>query len=272
MLSISLNEQIMTLYHLIHKVRFEDVFSDLLRHVPGVEKQRTKFLLAFDTLHSITPAKKSDVVIEVLEMDYMGDGVHDIWIDASDTRGSTIWESLLCGQIKQCPTINRPDASCNITNEMIVADLLWVLVSFGFPKMSSALSGYLLNNRRFPESTQTERIEEIQSYLEIHKVSDIILDEIRKFNKANNITWIANITPYSLPLNKASYDMNCCLDDFMWFNNETNTILIISAYEGYENEVCKIEEFANNMLKNPTIAYGKPMLPGINVMAIFITE
>lgn len=66
--------------------------------------------------------------------------------------------------------------------------------------------------------------------------------------------------------------MNCFLDDFMWFNNETKTFLIISASEGYVNEVCKIEEFANNMLKNPTISYGKPMLPGIEVMAIFITE
>lgn len=262
----------MILYQLFNKVIFDEVFFDILRHMPEVEKQRAKFLLAFDTLRSITPAKKSDVVIEVLEMDYMGDGVHDIWIDASDTRGSTIWESLLGGHIKQCSTINRPDASCNITDEMIVADLLWELVSFGFPKMSSALSGYLLNNRRFPESTQAERIEEIRSYLEIHKVSDILLDEIRKFNKANNIAWIANITPYSLPLNKASYDMNCCLDDFMWFNNETKTILIISASEGYENEVSKVEGFANSMLKNPTIAYGTSMLPGIEVMAIFITE
>lgn len=262
----------MILCQLFHKVIFDEVFFNILRHMPEVEKQRAKFLLAFDVLRSITPARKSDVVIEVLEMDYMGDGVHDIWINASDTRGSTIGESLLGGQIKQCPTINRPDASCNITDEMIVADLLWKLVSFGFPKMSSALYSYLINNRRFPDSTRAERIEGIRSYLEIHKVSDIIWDEIQKFNKAKNITWIANITPYSLPLNKASYDMICFLDDFMWFNNETKTFLIISASEGYENEVCKIEEFANNMLKNPTIIYGTPMLPGIEAIAFFITE
>ncbi len=46
-----------------------------------------------------------------------------------------------------------------------------------------------------------------------------------------NIAWIANITPYSLPRDKVAYDMICSLDDFMWFNNETKTFLIISASE-----------------------------------------
>lgn len=66
--------------------------------------------------------------------------------------------------------------------------------------------------------------------------------------------------------------MNCFLDDFMWFNNETKTILIISSSEGYENEVCEIEKFAHNMLKNPTIKYGNPLIHGIEIMAVFITE
>lgn len=261
----------MTLQELLNLVKFDEVFFDILSHVPEVENQRARFLSAFDTLRSITPARESNVVIEVLEKDYLGDGVHDIWIDVTNTRGSNIWESLLSGHIRLESTFNRPDKCCKITNEMIVADLLWQLVAYGFPEESKALSGYLLN-RRFSASTQVERIEEISSYLEIHNVADRIRDEIRKFNKTNNIAWIANITPYSLPLNKASYDMVCFLDDFMWFNNETKTILIISASEGYEEEVAKIEEFANCMLKNPSVVYGRPSLPGIDIMAIFITE
>lgn len=262
----------MTLHKLLNQVDFDKVFSDILSHVPNVENQIARFKSAFDILCSVIPAKKTETVIEVLERGYLGEGVHDIWINADDIRSSGIWESLLAGHIRLESTFNRPDKCRKITNEMIVADLLWQLVSFGFPKISSALSGYLLNNRRFPQSAQAERIEEIRCYLEFHKVPDITWDEIRKFNNANNIAWIANITPYSLPHNKASYDINCFLDDFMWFNNETKTFLIISASEGYENEVCKIEEFAIKMLKNPTIAYGKPLLPGIEILAIFITE
>ena len=261
----------MKLFELLNLVKFDDVFSDILSHVPEVEKQRARFKSAFDILCSVIPAKKSEIVIEVLERDYLGEGTHDLWINTSVSQDSNLWGNLLAGHIKLCDLFNRPIGSCKISNEMIVADLLWQLVSYGFPKESEALSGYLFNIRRYPDSTQEERIEEIRSYLEIHKVSDIIGDEIRKFNKANNIAWIANITPYSLPLNKASYDMNCFLDDFMWFNNETKTVLIISASEDYEGEVDKIKEFTNSMLKNPTIAYGKPMLPGIEVMVIFIS-
>lgn len=261
----------MKLYELSNQVNFYEVFSDILRNMPEVENQRARFLAAFETLRSVAPAKRTETVIEVHEKDYLGEGVHDLWINASDSRNSSLWESLLAGQIKLYPTFGIRNENCKITDEMIVADLLWQLVSFDFPEKTVALSGYLLNNRRFPESTQAERIEEIRSYLEIHKVSDIIWDEIRKFSKASNISWIADITPYSLPHDKASFDMTCFLDDFMWFNNETKTVLIISASEGYDVEVDKITKFANSILKNPTITYGSPMLPGIEVMAIFIT-
>lgn len=261
----------MTLHHLIHKVRFEDVFSDLLRHVPEVEDKRPQFILAFESLRSFNPCKYTRCVIEAQEKEYLGDGVHDLWINAS-AIGPNIGESLLAGRIQWAPMFNRHDAVRRITDEMIVADLLWQLVAYGFPKESPILSGFILNNRRWPESTISERIEEICSYIDLHHVSGFSHEEIYQYNDVENVAWVANMTPYSLPRDKASYDMICFLDDFMWFNHETKTILIISASEGYENEVCKIEEFANNMLKNPTIAYGKPMLPGISVMAIFITE
>lgn len=262
----------MRLHELLNQVEFDKVFSDILSHVPEVENQRARFLSAFDILCSVIPAKKTETVIEVLERDYLGEGVHDLWVNATCAPDSSLWENVLAGHIRMEQVFNRPDTNRKIANEMIVADLLWQLVAYGFLEDSKVLSGYLLINRRFPESTQTERIEEIRSYIEIHKVSDIIGDEIRKLNKANNIAWIANITSYSLPLNKASYHIICFLDDFMWFNNETETILIISASEGYEEEVAKIEEFANSMLKNPSVVYGKPKLPGIDIMAIFITE
>lgn len=271
MLSISLNKQIMTLYQLINKVSFEDVFSDLLRHVPEVENIRHRFLLAFETLRSIKPSKNGCVEIEVNDKDYLGMGVHDIWVNASDCKVN-IWEGLLAAPINRGRIFNRSSVVEKITDEQITADILWHLVAYGYPEESTALSGYLLNNRRFPESTQAERREEICSYIDNNHVMGICHEQIRKYLTAKNVSWIADITSYSLPHDKAAYDMTCFLDDFMWFNNETKTILIISASEGYEGEVDKIEEFANDMLKNPTIVYGKPILPGIEVMAIFITE
>lgn len=271
LLSISLNKQIMTLYQLINKVSFEDVFSDLLRHVPEVENIRHRFLLAFETLRSIKPSKNGCVEIEVNDKDYLGMGVHDIWVNASDCKVN-IWEGLLAAPINRGRIFNRSSVVEKITDEQITADILWHLVAYGYSEESTALSGYLLNNRRFPESTQAERREEICSYIDNNHVMEICHEQIRKYLTAKNVSWIADMTSYSLPKNKAAYDITCFLDDFMWFNNETKTILIISASEGYESEVCKIKEFAHSMLKNPTIVYGKPILPGIEVMAIFITE
>ena len=261
----------MTLYDILNKVDFDNVFSDILRHVPEAEDKRPQFMMAFETLRSFNPCKYSHCVIEAHEKDYLGDGVHDLWIDAS-VIGSNIGESLLASRIQWLPMFNRPDTVRKITDEMIVADLLWQLVAYGFPKESAFLPGFILNNRRWPESTISERIEEICSYIDIHQVSELSHEDIRKYSKEKNIAWVSDITPYSLPRAKASYNMTCFLDDFMWFNDETKTILIISSSEGYEKEVCEIEEFAHSMLKNPTIVHGKPLLPGIEIMAIFITE
>lgn len=262
----------MTLYKLLNLVEFDKVFSDILSHVPEVENQRARFKSAFDILCSVIPAKKSETVIEVLERDYLGEGTHDLWINTSVSQDSNLLGNLLAGQIKPYSNLGRIDKKCRITDEMIVADLLWQLVSFGFPEKTEALIGYLFNNRRFPESTQAERIEEICSYIDYHHVTEISHEQIRKYLTVKNVSWIADITSYSLPKDKVAYDITCFLDDFMWFNNETKTILILSASEGYEEEVAKIEKFANCMLKNLTITYGRPLLPGIEVMAIFITE
>lgn len=262
----------MRLSELLNQVKFDEVFFDILRHVPEVENQRARFLSASDFLRSITPAKKSDVMIKVLERDYLSDGVHDRWINATNTCRSTIWESILAGKIRLDSVFNPPDTSHKITNEMIVADLLWQLVSYGFPEESTALSGYILHNKLFPDSSQLERIEEICSYIDLHQVTEISHKDICQYGESDNIACITDVTPYSLPYDKAAYDITCFLDDFMWFNNETKTILIISASEGYESEVCKIKEFTHSMLKNPTVVHGNPLLPGIEIMAIFITE
>ena len=261
----------MTLYDILNKVEFDKVFSDILRHVPEAEGKRPQFILAFESLRSFNPCKYTRCVIEAHEKDYLGEGVHDLWIEAS-AIGHNIGESLLASRIQCEPMFNRPDAVRKITDEMIVADLLWQLVAYGFPKESAILSGFILNNRRWPESTESERIEEICSYIDIHRVSALSHGDLQKYSEAKNIAWVCNITPYSLPRANASYDMICFLDDYMWFNKETKTVLIISSSEGYEKEVGEIEEFAYNVLKNPTIVHGKPMLPGIEIMAIFITE
>ena len=261
----------MTLYQLIHKVSFEDVFSVLLRHVPEVKDKRPQFLLAFETLRSIKPSKNGCVEIEVNDKEYLGMGVHDIWVNAFDFKAN-IWESLLAATINRDRIFNSSSVGEKITDEQITADILWHLVTYGYPEESPALFGYLLNNRRFPESIQAERLEEICRYIDNHHVTGLSHEQIRKYLTAKNVSWIADMTSYSLPQDKAAYDITCFLDDFMWFNNETKTILIISASEGYESEVCKIIEFAHSMLKNPTVVHGKPILPGIEVMAIFITE
>lgn len=262
----------MKLYELLSQVKFDDVFSDIIRHESEAKNQRAWFLSAFETLCSVTPAKETETVIEVHEQEYLGEGIHDIWINASNTADSNLWENLLAGRIKLVSTSNRPDAYCKITNDRIVADLLWQLVAYGFPEEATALTGYLLNNRRSPDSSQLERIDEICSYIDLHLVSGLSHQDIYQYRDVGNIAWLVNITPYSLPRDKAAYDMICFLDDFMWFNNEIKSILIISASEGYDNEVSKIEDFSNNMLKMPTILHGIPLLPGIEVMAIFITE
>lgn len=260
-----------TLYDIINRVNFENVFADILRHVPEVADKKLQFMLAFETLRSLKPCKDAQCVIEVRGKEYLGEGVHDLWINAS-TIGSNIGESILGGRVQWAPMFNRPDAVRKTTNEMIIANLLWQLVAYGYPEESAILSGFILNNRRWSETTMSERIEEICSYIDIHQVPGLSHENIRKYNGANNIAWVTNITPYSLPRIKASYDITCFLDDFMWLNNETKTILIISSCEVYENEVCEIEDFANNMLKNPIIKYGEPFIPGIEVMVIFITE
>lgn len=261
----------MTLYDIINQVDFNKVFADILRHMPEAEDKKPQFILAFKSLRSLDSCKDARCVIEVQEKDYLGEGVHDLWINASSI-GSNIGESLLAARVKWEPMFNRPGAVRKITDEMIVGDLLWQLVAYGFPKYSAILSGFILNNRRWPETAISERIEEICSYMDIHQVSGLSHGDIRKYSGVKNIAWVTNITPYSLPRLKASYDMNCFLDDFMWFNDETKTILVISSSEGYENEVCKIEKFAHSMLKEPTIKYGKPLLPGIEIMVVFITE
>ena len=55
----------MTLHKLLNQVKFDKVFSDILCNVPEVEDKKVRFRLAFDTLLSVTPARESDVVIEV---------------------------------------------------------------------------------------------------------------------------------------------------------------------------------------------------------------
>lgn len=171
----------MKLSELLNQVKFDEVFTDILRHVPKVENQRTRFLPAFETLRSVSPAKKAETVIEVHERDYLGEGVHDLWVNTICAPNSKLWENLLAGQIRRNPVFNRSNVGEKITDEQITADILWHLVAYGYPEESPALSGYLLNNRRFPESTKVERIEEICSYIDYHHVTGISHEQIRKY-------------------------------------------------------------------------------------------
>lgn len=261
----------MKLYQIIGKVKFDDVFNDIVSHIPEVADKKDQFSLAFETLRSIKPCKDICITIQVNDKDYLGKGVHDIWVNASDFN-TNIWGCLVAATINRCRILESDKTREKITDEQVVVDLLWHLVGLGYPEKSLALNGYIFNNCRWPDTTKETRIEEICSYIDIHGVSGICHDDIRKYTNARNISWIADMTSYSLPKDKAAYDLNCCLDDFMWFNEETKTYVIISASPGYESEVNKIEEFVNNMMRNPTILYGTPKLPGIEVMAVFITE
>lgn len=73
----------MRLSELLNQVKFDEVFTVILRHVPKVENQRTRFLSAFETLRLVSPAKETETVIEIHERDYLGEGVHDLWVDAT---------------------------------------------------------------------------------------------------------------------------------------------------------------------------------------------
>lgn len=261
----------MTLHQLLHNVSFDNVFSEIILYFPEMENHKARFLLAFDTLLSITPAESSLTVIEAQDRSYLGSGVRNLWINANADKFN-MWSDLLAGEIKWSYMFNKPDPDVNISDESIIAELLWQLVAYGFPEKSVALSGYILHDNRHPDSTQYERIKEICSYIELRQVSGISHEDIKKYRDAKNISWISNLTSYTLPREKAAYDLNCFLDDFMWFNDETKTIVMISASAGYGDEADKIEEFANKMLKNPTVVYGTALLPGIEVMAVFITE
>lgn len=131
------------------------------------------------------------------------------------------------------------------------------------------------NKRQFQRLRQLRQyvcVNEIVRYLELHEVSGILPDNIRAYRDAKNIDVVCNVTPATLSPNKSVFDMICFLDDYMWFNNETRTIVIISTWAKYKNKIHEIEEFINRMMKNPTILYGKPILPGIEVMVVFITE
>lgn len=194
----------MILYDIIKKVTFDNVFSDILRHVPEVECKRAQFNSAFESLRTLKPAKDICLKIYTERKEYPGEGVHSLWVDGPFT-GSNFDESLLAGNIRWDPLFKSPDAAGKINDEKIIAGL---------------------------------------SYS----------------------------THYSVPRTNAARDIICFRDDNMWFNRETRTLLIVSFSEDYENEVCEIMDFANSMLKNPTIAFGKPILPGIEVSAIFITE
>lgn len=261
----------MKLYQILRKVKFDDVFNDIVSHIPEVADKKDQFSRAFETLHSIEPRKDGCVEIQVNDKDYLGKGVHDIWVNAPDFN-TNMWESLAAAFINRCRIFESIKDHEKITDEQVVADLLWHLVANGYPEESPALTGYIFNNCRWPDTTKSERIEEICSYIDIHKVSGISHEDVRKYQNAKNISWIGDMTSYSLPKDNAAYDLNCCMDDFIWFNEETKTYVIISSSPGYESEVYKIEEFVNSMMRNPTILYGTPKLPGIEVMAVFITE
>lgn len=171
----------MRLSELLNQVKFDEVFTDILRHVPKVENQRTRFLSAFETLRSVSPAKETETVIEVHERDYLGEGVYDLWVNAICAPNSKLWENLLAGRIRLNPVFNRSSVVEKITDEQITADILLHLVAYGYPEESLALFGYLLNNRRFQASTQAERLEEICSYIDNHHVMGICHEQIRKY-------------------------------------------------------------------------------------------
>lgn len=68
----------MILHQLLHKVSFDNVFSDILLHVSEVENHKARFLLAFETLRSIAPAKRSRTLIEVQDRSYLEEGIQDL--------------------------------------------------------------------------------------------------------------------------------------------------------------------------------------------------
>lgn len=261
----------MTLHNLINKVRFDDVFADMLHHVPEIKNKRDVFRTIYNKLRLSNPGKGDNIVIEPAFISWLGDGVHDIYINANSCD-KVVLSDLLAGQINERGVSSSENLYSSISDEQIVADCLWHLVASGYPKDSAALSGYILNNSRRHYLSTVEVFEEIYSYLDLYKVTGYPREEVMTYKHAQNTAIIGDITPYSLPIEKSSYYMICFLDDYMWFNNETKTFFIISASEDYQSEVIVVKDFINSMMKNPTLFYGKPLLPGIDIKAIFITQ
>jgi len=131
------------------------------------------------------------------------------------------------------------------------------------------------NERQFRRLRQLRQyicVDEICRYLELHKVTGICPDNIQAYKDAKNIEVVGNIAPATLLPEQSAFDMICFLDDYMWFNKETKTLVFISASDGYESDIAEIKDFINSMMVNPTILHGRPIVPGVEVMAVFITE
>ena len=59
----------MKLYQILRKVKFDDVFNDIVSHIPEVTDKKDQFSLAFETLRSIQPCKGICITIQVNDKD-----------------------------------------------------------------------------------------------------------------------------------------------------------------------------------------------------------
>lgn len=287
----------MTLHELFQKLAFDEVFDEIKRYVPEIEPLHEDLLSAYSILKTTPPGEDDDETVSVTDLSYLGKGVHSTGINAAYYSDRDLLRTLVARQIKRSDSCGRTDDGQMLSNVQIAADCLWEFTAFGFADEAVSDAGTFLEKycyrKRLNYSLKYERetrhlgrtsvdelnrlyryarIEEICSYIDRYKVSGITDKEIWSYKCVKNIKDVDFVTSYTLPRSAAAYQLNCCLDDNMWFNDETKTIVIISASQGYEQQVSEIEEFIHAHLKNPTILYGRNKLRGIVMKAIFITE
>ncbi|MDE5687582.1 MAG: hypothetical protein K2I18_03030 [Paramuribaculum sp.] len=243
------------------------------------------------------PGEDDGETVSVTDLSYIGEGVHSTGINAAYYSDRDLLRTLVARQITRSDIFGRTPDEQILSDVQIVADCLWEFIAFGFVDDIVSDAGAYLEKycyrRRLNYSLKYERetrhlgrrstdepnrlyrcarIEETCSYIDKYKVTGITGKELWTYKEVKNFKDVDFVTPYTLPQSAAAYQLNCCLDDNMWFNDETKTIVIISASRGYEQQVCEIKDFIHAHLKNPMILYGKNKLRGIVMKAIFITE
>ena len=220
----------MNLFQLLKNVNFDQVFSEILQFVPDIAFIRDKFMHMCEFLCIIPPDKKETIMVDVFEENYLGEGVINVRLLATEKNISNLSDfGLIKDMVFPLYFSHSSIPPTPITR--IIASIIWNLVAM-------------------------EGMSDISLQNEIHDCEEVA-------------EMIYRVTGFNSPLDKAAYKIICILDDYMW-RDEDRTIVYLYSSPGYEQEVEKITEFIMGMIRKPTIVYGTNSLRGIAMKAYFL--